>query len=122
MQKTFSAVDQFTQTLTVLGPCSVGIYMAGANTILVQQNVAGNWVTMDDGTFTASTAFALDPGGVPILVRLYCSVYAASATVEVTGNFLADEETVLDGADSVLLESGDDVLLENGDYLELEAA
>lgn len=122
MQKTFSAVDQFTQTLTVLGPCTIGIYMAGANTILLQQNVAGNWITVDDGTFTSSTSVTFDPGGVPIYARLYCSVYAASATVDVTGNFLADEETVLEGADSVLLESGDDVLLENGDYLELEAA
>lgn len=46
MQKTFSAVDQFTQTLTILGPITIGVYMAGANTLLIQQSVAGNWVTM----------------------------------------------------------------------------
>jgi hypothetical protein len=122
MQKTFSAVDQFTQTLTILGPITIGVYMAGANTLLIQQSVAGNWVTMADGTLTTSTSVTLDPGGVPIYCRIYNSVHAANATVDVVGNFLADEITVLTGGDSILMEDGDDLLVESGDYLELEAA
>lgn len=122
MQRTFTAVDQFSQTLTILGPTTVGVYMAGANTVLIQQNVAGNWVTVQDGSLTSSTSVTLDPGGVPVYCRIYNSVHAANATVDVVGNFLADEITVLTGGDSILLEDGDDLLVESGDYLELEAA
>jgi len=124
MNRTFTAVDQRSQNITLLGPCTLIIDMAGANTLLLQAKLGTGWVTMTDGTFTADGVVAIEPAGVPLVVSLTQSVHAADTVIHLIGKFLADEITTQIAQDSFLLETADvdDLLMENGDYLLLEAA
>lgn len=121
MNQTFTAVDQRSPRITLLGRCTLGINMAGANTLLLQADVAGSWITLTDGSFTASGVVDLDPGGVPLVVTLTQSVHAANTTYELTGNFLADEESIFEGEYSLLTEGGEDLVTEAGNYINMEA-
>lgn len=124
MDLTFTAVDQRSPTITLLGPCTLIMDMAGANTVLLQAKLGTSWVTLTDGTFTADGVVTIEPGGVPLVVSLTQSVHAANTVIQLIGKFLADEITTQIAQNSFLLETRDvdDLLLENGDYLLLEAA
>lgn len=123
MDLTFTAVDQRSPTITLLGPCTLIMDMAGANTVLLQAKLGTSWVTLTDGTFTADGVVTIEPGGVPLVVSLTQSVHAANTVIQLIGKFLADEITTQIAQNSFLLETRDvdDLLLENGDYLLLEA-
>lgn len=124
MNLTFTAEDQRSPTITLLGPCTLIMDMAGANTVLLQAKLGTSWVTLTDGTFTADGVVTIEPGGVPLVVSLTQSVHAANTVIQLIGKFLADEITTQIAQNSFLLETRDvdDLLLENGDYLLLEAA
>lgn len=124
MNLTFTAADQRSPTITLLGPCTLIIDMAGSNTVLLQARIGTSWVTFTDGTFTADGVVAIEPAGVPLVVSLTQSVHAADTVINLTGKFLADEISTQIAQNSFLLETADvdDLLMENGDYLLLEAA
>lgn len=124
MNLTFTAEDQRSPTITLLGPCTLIMDMAGANTVLLQAKLGTSWVTLTDGTFTADGVVTIEPGGVPLVVSLTQSVHAANTVIQLIGKFLADEITTQIAQNGFLLETVDveDLLLENGDYLLLEAA